>query len=128
MMRRSLVIFFKTIVLALGSNLVVAGNGAEDLATVVVYRDDDSSRTKHVQFYIYGGERLAGRVKAGKQLTFTVPAGEFMLSTNLPGAPTETLFVEPGSVHHVRSALSLYGTHLDLDLEEISGQELSPGA
>lgn len=95
---------------------------ATAMATVVIYRAHESSKTDHLKFNLHAGNEFVGRMQSGKSLVFRAPAGSYTLDTTLPGAEPLTLDIKPGAVHYVHSRLELQGNRVDLALVEVAEQ------
>jgi hypothetical protein len=114
----AIVAFTMTLVMP---QMVNAGDAASE-ATVVIYRADESNKTKNLKFDLLAGEQTLGRMKAEQSVVVKAPAGSYTLDTNISATQPVTLDLKPGSVHYVHSKLKLSGSSLKVSLEEVPEQ------
>lgn len=93
-----------------------------EMATLVVYRADESFKTDKLRFDLHADQYFIGRAKADGLLQLEAPAGSYTLDTSMPGAETLTLDLKPGAVHYVHSKLVLRGNRVELELIEVEEQ------
>ncbi|QFU76499.1 hypothetical protein EY643_12985 [Halioglobus maricola] len=98
-----------------------AAEGAET-ATVIVYRNDDSVRSRGIKFDVRAEQRNQGRIAAGEAIVIKREAGTFVLSSSLQGSPSLELNLKPGQVHYVEYDLTVRNNRTDLELNEVGEQ------
>lgn len=78
-------------------------------ATVIVYRAEERSKTRRINFDTsVGGEHL-GRVKYNKPLVSEVAPGEYTFSTSIPGTEAVQMKLQPGQTYYVHAKLRRLG-------------------
>ena len=124
-MKSSTILFTALLTLFAGfSQFSAAENEAEasDLATLIVYRSDQSIRTQRLDLDMHVGELSFGRLDTEEALVITRPAGEYVLGTSIKGTKETTIQLNPGQTHYVYTDLRLRGTQLKVKLTEVDEQ------
>ncbi len=119
--------FLMTAVLTLSagfSTSIVAETPAAsaEQATLIIYRADESVRTKRLDLDMHVGEYSYGRLHPQEALVITRPAGEYVLGTSVKGTDSVTVDLKPGQTHYVFTDLSLRGNQLKVSLTEVEEQ------
>jgi len=116
--------FNKTIALAFSlatlfgyAQSVSATEAATAPATVIIYRADESVKTKRVNMGITGASSNVGRLKVDNVLVAQSPAGDYTLRSSLPGADALTLELKPGSTYYVHARMKVDGNRVTVDLQ-----------
>ena len=91
-------------------------------ASVVVYRADESLKTRRLDFDVHINESSVGRLNARDALTAEGEPGTYLISTSLPGDLPLELELKPGSVHYVHTRLKMIGNRLVVELVEVEEQ------
>ncbi len=109
--------------MALGfSQVSIAGDEAAGTATLVIYRADESVKTKRLNFDVHLGRGSLGRLKAENAIVVTRPAGEYALSTNITGTEGLVVDLKPGQTHYVHTDMDMRGTRVKVKMVEVEEQ------
>ena len=121
--------FNKTIALAFSlatvlgfAQTVSATEAATAPATVIIYRADESVKTKRVNMGIMGDSNTVGRLKVDNVVVAQSPAGDYTLSSSLPGAEALTLELKPGATYYVHAKMQVQGNRVTVDLQQVPEQ------
>ena len=108
------------VILALSVAMVAkAESDATGEATVVVYRADESLKTRKLSYNVNAGSVKLGRLKNDSSVTVRLPAGEHVFTTNMKGSSSITLLLQPGETHYIVAGTSARGTKVDVSLGEV---------
>ena len=77
---------------------------------IVVYRADERFQTKTVSYAVYVDGNSIGRLKHGKAVVTTVPAGEYTVNTRIKGSESIDLNVKAGQTYYVYSGVKRQGS------------------
>jgi hypothetical protein len=88
-------------------------------AKVVVYRADDSSKTRRVNMYLNLDEQSQGRLNSGDSLTISKPAGEYTLSSNIKGTKGLLIDLKPGQTYYFDTDMSMRGSRVTVSFAEV---------
>ena len=122
-MVRTIVAFTAVVMVALGfSQVSVAGEETAETATVVVYRADESIKTKRLGLDVHMGSGSLGRLKAEQAIVITRPAGEYLINTNINGSKALVLDLKPGETHYVHTQMVMEGTRVKVEMNEVEEQ------
>jgi hypothetical protein len=88
-------------------------------AKVVVYRADDSSKTRRVSMYLNLDEQTEGRLNPGDSLTIFKPAGEYTLSSNIKGTKDLLIDLKPGQTYYFDTDMSMRGSRVSVSFAEV---------
>jgi hypothetical protein len=91
-------------------------------ATVIVYRADESVKTKRINVGIIGESNNVGRLSANKMVTAESPAGQYTLATSVPGSDALTLDLKPGATYYVHAKMAMRGSRVSVELQEVTAQ------
>ena len=100
----------------------LSGPMAEEQATVIVYRADESIKTRRINFDVHVDAGSVGRLNARDSLSAVGDAGHYTISTSLPGDEPLELQVKPGTTHYVHTRLRMVGNRLIVELVEVEEQ------
>ena len=121
--------FNKTIALAFSlatvlgfAQTVSATEAATAPATVIIYRADESVKTKRVNMGIMGDSNTVGRLKVDNVVVAQSHAGDYTLSSSLPGAEALTLELKPGATYYVHAKMQVQGNRVTVDLQQVPEQ------
>jgi hypothetical protein len=113
------------ITLAVAFGFTQASSAAEETAapaTVIIYRADESVKTKRINVGITSDASQVGRLSANKRVIAQSPAGEYTLGTSVPGTEPLTLDLESGATYYVHAQLSMRGSRVQVTLNEVAEQ------
>ncbi len=88
-------------------------------AKVVVYRADDSSKTRRVSMYLNLDEQSQGRLNTGDSLTISKPAGEYTLSSNIKGTKDLLIDLRAGQTYYFDTDLAMRGSRISVSFVEV---------
>ena len=88
-------------------------------ATVVIYRADDSSKTRRVSMYLNLDQQSQGRLNPGDRLTISQPAGEYTLSSNIKGTKDLLIDLKPGMTYYFDTDLAMRGSRVSVSFIEV---------
>jgi hypothetical protein len=91
-------------------------------ATVIVYRADESVKTKRINVGIIGESSNVGRLSANKMVSAESPAGQYTLATSVPGSDALTLDLKPGATYYVHAKMAMRGSRVSVELQEVTAQ------
>lgn len=121
--------FNKTIALAFTlatafgfAQTVNATEAATAPATVIIYRADESVKTKRVNMGIMGDSSSVGRLKVDNVVVAQSAAGDYTLTSSLPGAEALTLELKPGGTYYVHAKMKMTGSRVTVDLQQVPEQ------
>jgi hypothetical protein len=129
--------FNKTIALAFSiavafgfAQSVTAQDATAAPATVVIYRADESVKTKRINVGVIGlpsnnsssVDSNIGKLAANKLVSIQSPAGEYTLTTRVSGTEPLTLDLKPGATYYVHAKVAMRGSRISVDLQEVPGQ------
>jgi len=97
----------------------MAGEAAVEQAKVVVYRVDESSKSRRVSMYLRGDEISLGRLTANNSIVTMQAAGDYTLGSNIKGAKPLVLDLKPGQTYYVHASVSTSGTRVKMALAEV---------
>ena len=111
-MLNKIAVFFATLALSLsvsaGEQLAMAEQAAAP-AKLVIYRADESSKTRKIKFHAKVDGRKLGRLKYSDPVVAEVPAGKVSLGTSLPGTEPLQIKLQPGQTYYVHSKVKRIG-------------------
>jgi hypothetical protein len=96
-----------------------ASEAAIEDAKVVVYRADDSSKTRRVSMYLNLDEQSQGRLNTGDSLTISKPAGEYTLSSNIKGTKDLLIDLKPGQTYYFDTDMTMRGSRVSVSFVEV---------
>lgn len=105
--------------------------GAADTSSVIVYRADESIKTRRINFDVHVDKASVGRLAAKDALVAAGDPGTYTIGTSLPGDTPLVLELKPGSTHYVHTRLRMVGNRVIVELVEVEEQvarahELNP--
>jgi len=110
-----------TATLGLSPLSAMAGESAKP-ATVVVYRADESVKSKRVKLDVFLDQRSMGRLSREASVEAEGAAGEYTLGTSIAGTEPLTLNLKPGETHYVHAQVKVRGNRVDVTLVEVEDQ------
>ncbi len=99
-----------------------ASTSADDSATIVVYRADESIKTQRIGLDIHVGAASLGRLTSEDTLLASGAPGVYTLGTSLPGDAPIELELQPGTTHYVHTRLRMIGNRVIVELVEVEEQ------
>ena len=99
-----------------------AATATAEEARVVVYRAEESSRTKRMKMQITLGAESVGRLKYNRAVVTTAAPGEYRLSTSLEGTLPLVIDVQPGQTYYVHTRLRKLGNTVTPELVLVEEQ------
>ena len=95
---------------------------ATEQASIIVYRADESIKTRRLDFDIHVNTASVGRLGAKDALQAAGEPGTYRIATSLPGDQPLELELKPGAVHYVHTRLRMVGNRVVVDLVEVEEQ------
>ena len=92
--------------------LAASAEVATESARIVVYRADESSRTRQVKFQVQLDRESQGRLKYNRALIITPAAGEYELAISLKGAQPLSIDLKPGQTYYVHTKIRQIGARV----------------
>ena len=115
--------FVAALAMTLGfSQASFAGEEAAETATLVIYRADESIKTKRLNLDVHMGKGSLGRLKAENAIVITRPAGEYALNTSISGTQGLVVDLKPGQTHYVHTDMDMRGTRVKVKMVEVEEQ------
>jgi hypothetical protein len=99
-----------------------ARDGAASAATLVIYRADESVKSKRLNFDVQMDRGSLGRLKAGNAIVVTRPAGQYALDTSITGTQGVVVEMKPGQTHYVHTEMDVRGTRVKVRMVEVEEQ------
>ncbi|MEP5567554.1 MAG: hypothetical protein ABJN62_06960 [Halioglobus sp.] len=93
-----------------------------DAATVVIYRADESVKTRRIGLDIHVDAASLGRLTSEDTLLASGAPGTYTLGTSLPGDEPIKLELAPGTTHYVHTRLRMIGNRVVVELVEVEEQ------
>ena len=122
-MVRTIVTLTAVVMVALGfSQASFAGEESVETATVVVYRADESFKTRRLGLDVHMGSGSLGRLKSEQAIVITRPAGEYLINSNINGSQALILDLKPGETHYVHTQMTMEGTRVKVEMNEVEEQ------
>jgi hypothetical protein len=122
-MFRKIIAMSAVIMVALGfSQVSMAAQESAEIATIVVYRADESFKTERLGLDVHIGESSMGRLKSEQAVVITRPAGEYALGTSMKGTDELILDLKPGQTYYVHTEMQLRGTRVQVEMVEVEEQ------
>lgn len=91
-------------------------------ATIIIYRADESVKTKSMSMKIFGGSSNVGKLKANKLVVAESPAGIYTLGASIPGTEALTLDLKPGATYYVHAKVDMSRGRVTVDLAQVTEQ------
>ena len=95
---------------------------AEATSSIVVYRADESVKTRRINFDVHVDKSSVGRLNARDALVAAGAPGTYAIGTSLPDAEPLVLELKPGSTHYVHTRLRMVGNRVIVELVEVEEQ------
>ncbi len=111
-----------TLGLVSGHSLASDEAQASDTATVVFYREGDTSRTRQLNFHTFADGEQLGRLKANSPVAAQVEAGEATLRTSIPDSERLDITLQPGQTYYVRTVVEKLGNKVISKLQLVEEQ------
>ena len=122
-MFRKLVTLSAVLMVSLGlSQVSFAGEESAETATIVVYRADESFKTKRLGLDVHMGDSSLGRLKAEQAIVVSRPAGEYTINTSINGSQALVLDLKAGETHYVHTQMQMQGTRVKVEMNEVEEQ------
>jgi hypothetical protein len=110
-------------VVALGVSTTASASGeVAEPATLIVYRADESVRTKRLGMDVFVGQASVGRLKAENAIVITRAAGEYTLDASIEGTESVLIDLKPGQSHYVHVEVAMSGARAKVELVEVEEQ------
>ncbi|MEP5763620.1 MAG: hypothetical protein ABJ308_03470 [Halieaceae bacterium] len=108
---------FKQIVVSIALVFGAAAVSAEPVqqaeglqpAKVIVYRADEQSKTRRINFNTFVGSERLGRVRYNQPTVSEVAPGEYELSSSIPGTDAVKVTLQPGQTYYVHAKVRRLG-------------------
>jgi hypothetical protein len=91
-------------------------------AKLVIYRAEESSKTRKIKFHAKVDGRKLGRMKYSEPLVAEVTAGDVLLGTSLPGSKALEIRLQPGQTYYVHSKVKRIGQTVTPELVVVEEQ------
>jgi len=91
-------------------------------AKLVVYRAEETSRTRQLKFYVRLDKSLIGKLKYGKAITATALPGQYSINTTLGDTQALDLGLRPGQTYYIRATVTMLGATVKTVLELVEEQ------
>jgi hypothetical protein len=122
-MFRKIAALAAVVVVSLGfSQVSLAESESAENATIVVYRADESLKTKRLGMDLHIGQGSLGRLKSDDSMVITRPAGQYTLNSSLTGTESLVIDLKPGQTHYVYTDLKMRGTRVSVSFSEVEEQ------
>jgi hypothetical protein len=112
---------------AITGNAGQAEEGAVAEARVVIYRAEESYRTKKMKYQVRLDTEAVGRLKYNRALVTTATPGEYRLQTTIEGSEPLVVNLQPGQTVYVHSKVRKLGgrilTEFTLVEEQVAVQQ-----
>lgn len=95
---------------------------AEENATVVIYRADDSLKTRRVGMYLHMAEDNLGRLKFDRSVVISRPSGEYTLASNISETTPLVIDLKPGKIYYVHADVALRQARVKVSFKEVEEQ------
>ena len=91
-------------------------------ATVIVYRADESVKTRRLKLDISADNHNLGTLRANNVVVAEGAAGQYTLGTSMAGTEPLTLDLKPGATYYIHTDLKMRGSRIYVSLHEVSAQ------
>ncbi|MCP5130638.1 MAG: hypothetical protein H6985_13765 [Pseudomonadales bacterium] len=104
------------------SQSVAAEQESAATATVVIYRADESAKTRRLGLDVHVNDSSLGRLTPDAVVVAAGPLGQYTLSTSMPGTEPLTLELKAGTTYYVHTKVKMRGTRVYVTLEPVEEQ------
>jgi hypothetical protein len=105
-----------------GSQAVVASEDALEQATVVVYRAEESVKSRRIRMDVHVDSSSAGRIKSDDSLVVAGAPGQYTLGSSITGTEPLVIDLQPGSTHYVHMDVQVRGGKALVSFNEVEEQ------
>ncbi|MEH6586070.1 MAG: hypothetical protein V7720_05900 [Halioglobus sp.] len=95
---------------------------APEQATIIVYRADESIKTRRIGLDIHVDTASVGRLNAKDALLASGEPGTYVIGTSMPGDIALELELKPGATHYVHTRMRMIGNRVVVELVEVEAQ------
>ena len=95
---------------------------APEPATIIVYRADESIKTRRIGLDIHVDTASVGRLDAKDALIASGEPGTYLIGTSMPGDSALELELKPGTTHYVHTRMRMIGNRVVVELVEVEEQ------
>ena len=95
---------------------------APEQATIIVYRADESIKTRRIGLDIHVDTASVGRLNAKDALLASGEPGTYVIGTSMPGDIALELELKPGTTHYVHTRMRMIGNRVVVELVEVEEQ------
>ena len=122
MLNKTIALAFSIAVTLGFAQTVTAGTVADAPATIIIYRADESVKTKSMSMKIFGDSSSVGKLKANKVVVTESPAGAYTLGSSIPGTEALTLDLKPGATYYVHAKVEMGRNRVNVELSQVTEQ------
>jgi hypothetical protein len=88
-------------------------------ATLVVYRSDESVRTRKLSFQVKVGDMKIGRLKSDRAVAITLPAGEHVVTSSMEHSEPLTVSLRGGETVYLTAEPRARGTLIKVSFDQV---------
>ena len=105
-----------------GSQAVVASEDTLEQATVVVYRAEESVKSRRIRMDVHVDSSSLGRIKSDDSLVVSGAPGQYTLGSSIAGTEPLVIDLKPGSTHYVHMDVEVRGGRAEVSFSEVEEQ------
>ena len=105
-----------------GTQAVVASEERAEEATVVVYRAEESVKSRRIRMNVHVDDGSLGRLRSDDALVVSGAPGQYTLSSSIRGTEPLVLDLKPGSTHYVYMDVEVRGHMAVVSFSEVEEQ------
>lgn len=105
-----------------GSQAVVASEDTLEQATVVVYRAEESVKSRRIRMDVHVDSSSLGRIKSDDSLVVSGAPGQYTLGSSITGTEPLVIDLKPGSTHYVHMDVEVRGGKAEVSFSEVEEQ------
>ena len=105
-----------------GTQAVVASEERAEEATVVVYRAEESVKSRRIRMDVHVDDSSLGRIKSDDALAVSGAAGQYTLGSSIKGTEPLVIDLKPGSTHYIHMDVEVRGNTAVVSFREVEEQ------
>jgi hypothetical protein len=104
------------------SQAVVASEDSLEQATVIVYRAEESVKSRRIRMDVHVDSSSLGRIKSDDSLVVSGAPGQYTLGSSITGTEPLVIDLKPGSTHYVHMDVEVRGGGARVSFSEVEEQ------